>query len=274
MSTTSRIAAALSLDSLGPDARAAFDLAADAGFAGIAIPTNHPQLAPADFGDSARRHFKKTLEHRHLSIDSIRIAAPRQGLADAATIDRTLANARAAITLAHALGVRTVSLYTGGLSNVPNPQATGALSSTNAALSMDTIAAATRLLASEADKAGITLALSSDSPTRLQELLNLLAAPHLRANLEPASLLAAGDDPVAIAAALGNRIGQFTAADAIKAGRQLRAVELDQGQVPLADLFLQLKAQHFMGPTVVDLRDLPNTPQAAYRAAEVLRRVM
>jgi len=258
MSTAPRIHAALSLDGLGTDARAAFDLAADAGYGGIALPTKHPQvLSPGDFGDSARRHFLNTLHHRHLTLDAIRIAAPRNGLTDPASIDRTLENARKAFTLAHALGVKTVSLYAGPLAN--------------AKLSAETMAGAARVLASEADRAGVTLALSSESGKELQTLLAAVAAEHFRANLDPAGLVAAGADALAVAAELGERIGQFTAADAIRAGRQCRAVELDEGQVPLRELVEQLREQGFTGPTVVDVRDLGNAAVGARRAAEVLR---
>ena len=138
----------------------------------------------------------------------------------------------------------------------------------------DSIADAARALASEADRAGVTLALSSDDSGKLRELLRLVGADHLRANLEPAGLVAAGEDPLAIAEALGESIGQFTAADAIRAGRQVRPVELEQGQVPLKELLAQLREQGFDGPTVVDVRDLANAAQGAVRAAEVLRRLL
>ena len=90
MSNQERIPAALSLDGLGPDARESFELAAESGYRGIAVPTNHPQLRPSELSVSGRRHLKKTLHTRHLDLEAIRVAAPRGGLTDPATIDRTV----------------------------------------------------------------------------------------------------------------------------------------------------------------------------------------
>src|SRR5688572_5591778 len=107
MPTDSQLPAALSIDALGNDARSAFAIASNAHYAGISFATNHPQLKPADLGESGRRHLKTILSTKHLNIDAIRIAAPKGGLAEMETIDRTLDNARKGFLLASDLGVKT-----------------------------------------------------------------------------------------------------------------------------------------------------------------------
>src|SRR6188768_989146 len=114
MSNSTPIAAALGLEGLGAiDARAAFDVASDAHYRGVAFATNHRELNPEALGPSARRHVKTILAAKQLQIESVRAAAPRGGLSDASTIDRTLENARKAIHLARELGVGTVALNVG-----------------------------------------------------------------------------------------------------------------------------------------------------------------
>src|SRR5690349_10850277 len=98
MSDTKPIPAALALDGLANlDARASFDVASDAHYHGIAFATNHRELNPEALGPSARRHVKTILAAKQLQVDSVRAAAPRGGLTDAGTIDRTLENAGKAI---------------------------------------------------------------------------------------------------------------------------------------------------------------------------------
>lgn len=255
-----RIHAALSLDGLGDDARAAFSLAADAGYTGIAIPTNHPQLTPDQLGDTARRHLRKTLDSRSLAIDAIRVAAPRAGLTDPATIDRTIDNARQAIALAHALGVRTVALHTGAISALK--------------VTPDTLQSAARLLAAEADRAGVTLALSADATPQLRDLLTAVAYDQARANLHTAGSIASGEDPLKAAELLAGSLAEVTLGDAIRAGQAARLVELGEGQLPLSDLLAHLREQDFHGPMVVDVRELPRNADAARHAAETLRRAL
>jgi sugar phosphate isomerase/epimerase len=258
-----RIAAALSLDGLPGDARAAFDLAAQAGYTGVAIPTNHAELSPDRLGESARRHLRKTLESRHLALAAIRAAAPRNGLTDPATIDRTVENVRKAVTLAGELGVKTVSLFAGPLTSPTGGEAG--------------VVAALKELAQAADRAGVTLAVSADATEKLLPLLEQVAYENAAMNLAPALAVGTGEDPLKVVEALANRRGgvaALTAADAVRAGARVRAAELGEGQVPWAELLDLLREQDFRGPTVVDVRDLPNGPDAARHAAAVLRKLL
>jgi sugar phosphate isomerase/epimerase len=266
MSNPPSVSAALALEGLPTtDARAGFDAAAAARYRGIAFATSHRELNPDLLGPSARRHVKTILAGKRLQIDSIRAAAPRGGLADAATIDRTLENARKAIGLARALGVATVTLHVG---HVP------ADTQTAAGVPQSTVVSAVRELAQVADAAGVTLALSSaGDPMALAAVMKQVDCERAKVNLEGAQLIAQAH-PLQAAEVFAGQVGQLTAADGIRRGQALLAAPLGEGQLPLAELLQLLNEQGFIGPLVVDVRDLPNALAGAHHAAEVLARLL
>lgn len=269
MSNHPPIPAALSLEGLPTtDARAGFDVAAESCYRGIAFATNHAQLNPDALGLTARRHVKTILATKHLQIDSLRAAAPRGGLADAATIDRTLENARKAINLARELGVATVALNIGSL------PAANAPSLPSAAIPVATIVSALRELAQHADAAGLMLALScAGNPDALAGILKQVDFDRAKVNLEGAQLLSYAD-PLQAADLFAGTIGQLTASDGMQRGNSFRATPLGEGQLPLPELLRRLEEQGFNGPLVVDVRDLPDALAGARHAAQVLARLL
>jgi sugar phosphate isomerase/epimerase len=260
MSTDGPIPASLAIDSLGDDARAAFALAAEARFRGIAFATNHAQLTPDELTQTGRRDLKRILSSKHLTLEALRIAAPRTALADPGTIDRTIENARKGIHLARDLGVTTVSLNVGNLADARTP--------------MDTVVSAIRELAQHADAAGLTLAIGSDSLDILAGILKRVDYDRARVNFDTARIIAAGEDPLKVAENLADAIGQLTAADAVRAGSSVRATYLGEGQLPLPELMEILQELNFRGPTIVDPRDLPDAAKGARHAAEVLAKLL
>jgi sugar phosphate isomerase/epimerase len=259
MSTSDSIPAALSIDHLSGDARSAFDVASSSHFHGIAFPTNHAELAPDLLGQSARRHLKTILAAKQLSIDAIRISAPHSSLTDPSTIDRTLDNARKGFLLAQDLGVSTVSLNVGTLLNSKTPS--------------DTLIAAIRELSQHADAAGLTLALGADIAAPLADIIKRVDYDRARINLDSARLIAAGEDPLKLAEDFSSLLGQLTATDAIRAGSSVRPTFLGEGQLALPELLEILEEQGFRGPTIVDLRDLPDPAAGARHAAHVLQKL-
>jgi sugar phosphate isomerase/epimerase len=270
MENAPQIPAALGLDGLTDfDARAGFDLAAGAGYRGIAFATNHRELNPEALGASARRQVKTILAGKGLRVEAVRAAGPRNGLADSATIDRTLDQARKAINLAREMGVGTVSLNVGTL----GAGATGGGS--GGGLPETTIVAALRDLAQHADAAGLTLAVSAGGASEaLARVLKAVDFERAKINLEGAGIIGAGEDVLQTAELLAGQVGQMTASDAIKSGRGVRTTMLGEGQLPLRELARMLWEQGFRGPWVVDVRDLAEGPQAAEHAANVLRGLM
>jgi sugar phosphate isomerase/epimerase len=264
MSSPEQVPASLALDALSGDARGAFDLAASAGYRGIAFATNHSELNPDLLGTSARRHVKTLLASKRLSLDSLRAAAPRTGLTDPGTIDRTLENARKALLLARELGIATVSLNVGTLTGDPKL----------AKVPRGTVVSALRELAQQADAADLTLAISAEGSNALGEILKAVDYDKARLNLDAARLIGAGEDPLKVAEELAGTIAQFTAADAVRSGKSVRATELGEGQLPLHELLEILEEQGFRGPVVVDPRDLADPIDGARHAAAVLRTLL
>jgi sugar phosphate isomerase/epimerase len=260
VSKIERVSAALSLDGLGGDARAGFEVASGAGYEGIAIATNHPELGPEVLGESGRRHLRKTLAAQDLAVAAVRAAGPRGGLGDAKTIDRTVENVRKAIGLAESLKVGTVCVNAGAI-----------------AKDSGGVEGALRELSRLAERAGVRLAVTGDSNENLAEMLRRVDAGPLAVHFSPAGAIGAGEDPLAAVAGIldkGGIIGAMTAADAIRAGRQLRLVELGDGQVAWKELFETLRQREFFGPTIVDVRELADGVHAARNAAALLRNVM
>ncbi|HUO10843.1 MAG TPA: sugar phosphate isomerase/epimerase family protein [Phycisphaerae bacterium] len=254
------IPVALAIDGLGEDARAAFGVAAEAGYGGVSFATNHAELTPDELGQSGRRDLKRILAGKHLEIAAIRIASPRTGLADPGTIDRTMENARKGMLLAQDLGVQTVALNVGNLADSKVP--------------METVVAAIRELAQHADAAGLTIAVGSETATILGGVLKRVDYERARVNFDTARIIGAGEDPLKIAESLAESIGQLTATDAVRAGQSVRATFLGEGQLPLVELMEILQDIGFRGPTVVDVRDLPDGGEGARHAAGVLRRLL
>jgi sugar phosphate isomerase/epimerase len=260
MSSPTQIPASLAIDGLTGDARSSFNVASGAGYHGIAFPTNHPELMPDRLDQSARRHLKTVLAAKRLEVDAIRVAVPRTSLTDTATIDRTLDNARKAFLLAHDLGVGTVSLHVGNLAGSKMPGST--------------LIAAIRELAQHADAAGLTLALGSDTSGPLAGMLKQVDYDRARINFDAARMIAGGEDPLKLAEEYAGLIGQVTAGDAVRAGHAVRPAFLGEGQLPVPELMVILQEQGFIGPLVVDVRELPDGAAGARHAAHVLEKLM
>jgi len=275
MTHENTIPAALALEGLGGpgalDARGGFAVAADAGYRGIAFATNHKELNPDELGPSARRHVKSLLATKGLAVESVRVAVPRGqaggGLSEAATIDRTLENARKGMLLARELGVRTVAMHVGDLTRLA-----GAAGGTG--LPEGTVISALRELAQQADAAGLTLALSAEGAEAFARILKGVDFDRAKVNLDGARLIGAGEDALKVAEEFHGEIGQFTADDAVRAGSKVRAALLGEGQLPLEALMEILREQGFSGPLVVDVRDLPDGIAGARHAAAVLAGIL
>ena len=66
--------------------RGGFEVAAGAGYRGVAFGTDHRELNPEALGPSGRRQVKAILAGKGLRVESVRAAVPRGGLSDSGTI--------------------------------------------------------------------------------------------------------------------------------------------------------------------------------------------
>ena len=62
-------------------------------------------------------------------------------------------------------------------------------------------------------------------------------------------------------------------ADAVRAGKSVRAAMLGEGQLPLDEIMQLLREHGYSGPLVVDVRDLPDGIAGARHAADILRKL-
>ena len=227
MKNDGQIPAALAIDGLAGDARGAFELAAGCGYRGIAFATNHAELNADALGESGRRHLRTMLSGKGLGIEAVRAAVPRGGLTETGTIDRTLENVRKAMSLARALGVRTVGVHIGMLGAPGAAAANGGNQ-----VGEGTMVAALRELAQQADAAGVILAVEAEGGggtagegEMLARILKAVDFEGVRGLIDGARAIGMGEDPVKVAellAAMGGTkggIGQVTLADAVRAGR-------------------------------------------------------
>jgi sugar phosphate isomerase/epimerase len=247
---------ALNVDPLGGDARAAFEIAAGQGYRGITFGTGHAQLNPTELSGTGQRQLRQILASKSLTIGSIRAAGPRGGLSSAESVDQTVAQARQASDLARARGVANVSVDAGALAEP------------------ERVMGAARELAAAADRAGVTINFSADAVPALETFLTALAFDRAKANADTRRIIAAGGDPTSSLQVLNTRLGQLTAADAIRTGATLRAVELGAGQTRWADVVALLRELEFRGPLVVDPRQLTDPVAGAAAAAHLLERLL
>jgi sugar phosphate isomerase/epimerase len=193
-------------------------------------------------------------------VYALRIAAPRGGLADPASIQRAIDNARHGIAMAYDLDVHTIAVHAGDL--------------TGTGVNFEAVCAAAATIAEDADRAGITVAFGADDAAKLADLLKTVACDRARANLDTARQIGSGLDPAAFIEQFRGSIGQVTLADSVRAGARTRIVELGHGQLALPQLLDALRQADFNGPLVVDVRDLPDAIHAAANAAKILRAIL
>ncbi len=248
--------AALGIDPFGDDARRAFVLAGDAGYRGVAFSTSHPELNPEKLGPTARRHVRRILAGHHLDISSIYLPTTAKGLSDPDRMDHLLHRVEEAVNFAYALGVRQISLYAGDADGLKSPVTEDAA----------------KLIAELSDRSGVQVALSGNDATTLAALLRSVGHGGLRADLQTQRLLGQRD-PLAEAQLLAGRAAQVTCADGVKVGQHVRAVPLGQGSTPWRELVQLLNGHEFVGPFVVDVRNLSDPIGAARTAAALLPQI-
>jgi len=222
-------------------ARRAIEWAAGLGFGGVRLDAATPGVRARDLDRSARRDLGAHIRRAGLWFGGLDLWIPDKHFADPARVDRAVAAATGAIGLAEELGGlvgpnggRSVSL------TMPKDVEAGALAALSAA----------------AESAGVVLAdhawPASGSP------------PFIRAGLDPATVLLAGDDPARAASRLGERLAVARLSDADAQGR--RPLGDGSGRLDLTAYAVAIATGGAEPQIVVDLRGLTNQGRAATRA--------
>jgi sugar phosphate isomerase/epimerase len=268
----------LHIDTLGDDLRHAVKVAAESGYAGVAVGISHPQLAAADFGVTARRHFMKMLQSRDLNLSAVRVGAGVMGCSNWNHAERLIHQTRRALQMARDCRAGAVVIYLGEPPAGTIPGNTDRAASKSGYNNGGDVEAITRSVMDEilaaGDRVGIQLALSSGHAAWLASILKKHVSKTVGAALDSARVLAAGYSPPDAAVELAGMIHAWICADAVRSGGATQSVLLGSGRGDFRAVADVLDEQDFSGPVIVDIRGLADPSSAAGHAARLLLEVM
>jgi len=232
----------------GQPPRRALSRIAEQGFSAVQLDATLPGLRPRELDKTARRDLTVTAKRLGLSIAGIDFFIPAEHYSDPHHIDRAVAAAIAACTLAGDLGRVPVSL------NLPIGKADPAT---------------LQIIFDSADAHGVTLAIHDEADMKgLSRWLDSHAPPHVGIGLDPAALLIREADPSALAQKLADALRVARLSDASKGqgdgGRQVVGV----GSLAVMPYRVSVDlAPNRVGPVVLDVRGL-TSPLDAMRAGK------
>jgi sugar phosphate isomerase/epimerase len=246
---------AVCLDDLGSDVKTALRTAAELRFRAVDIGAVAGPISPKELSTTGRRHFLRHLSDLGLRPVSLRGPAGRGGYLDGSSGERRLDLMRQIIRLAADLGVPVVSTTLGRVDGGDESRA-----STGEVLS---------ILADDADRAGITVAIESSGvrAAALQSLLSSIRCPNLAVCADSGAMIMQGDDPHALADTLMGRLCLARVRDAV-AGRPDapgHEVAMGQGELDPASLLAALTNAGYEGQIVL------TRSEGANRLADILQ---
>jgi len=237
-------------------------LAAKFGAAGVQFDAR-AELKPDEMSATGQREFRHILQEVGLSIASLDFPT-RRPLCDPDRLDARLDALKKVMEFAYQVDARTVTLRLGGL-----PQ--------------DADEAGRRLmlsvlddLARHANRVGVTLALGAgrESAARLAELLNSVKSGPIGVNFDPATAVAAGQDPAAMLRSFSNLVAHVMVRDAVHladgAGDE---VPVGRGEVPWNEMLALLHEMDYRGWLTVDRTQGEDRAGDAERAIQFLQSI-
>ncbi len=175
------------LDSYHTDLRAALDCAAAHDFHHVHANAARDEFDPRQWPPSARRHFRRYLRDRGLTLQGLTLEFPGAGLADPREADARVARLRATLELCADLGVRRAGVTLGGRADPAT-----------ADLARELLG----VVAAEADRVGVVTTIRDPgSPDDLPAAIRATGAPLLRAGFDTATRPAGGLSPSDLVAA-------------------------------------------------------------------------
>ncbi len=246
---------ALSLEALGPlPARDAITRAGHAGYCAIAIPALRRDFSPESLGRSGTRDLAAFLGKNNLAVSWLSAGA-RGRFAVSSMLEEDIAKVLSIIQLSGVLRAACVSVNLGMVGSVDS-------------LPAENVRQALRALADEADRLGVTIALSASSG-EIGIVDGLLAgfpdAP-LGRLLDPARALFAGSDPVDETL----RAGRVVAVRASDSSAEQADLAPGEGRVTWRDLLAALAARDYYGYLTVDFAPGGDCVRRAATARSVL----
>jgi len=223
-------------------ARALFEWAASAGFRGAALDGASPETRPREMDRSARRGVAATLRRLQLDFAGFEMWIPPEHFLDAARSDRALAALRAALQAS-----AEIAELAGG-----SPVVSVILPGDASAELLDE-------LDREGARVGAVLADHAwPAPKHARETV--------RRGLDPAAVLATGDDPAMAAAAAGDRLAVARLSDLDASGR----VAPGEGRLSIDAYIASILTVGGPRTLTLDLRGVRRQAQAAAQTLERL----
>lgn len=258
------IAAPATRDDRGGEVRALMGWARARGFRAVQLNAATPGLRPRDLDRSARRDLAATIRRHGLACSGLDLWIPPEHFDRPEHLDRAVASLLGAIDLAHELAtladgsVVTAQAARPGVVSVVLPDP----------LRPDVAAS----ISERAQARNVRVA-DHAWPVREQPL------PALDVGLDPAAILARGDDPAVAASRLGKRVASARLSDIARTGAGGVGAAMVGGRVapgaragsldPLAYL-VALVTAGYRGHAVVDLRAVPRQDEAVAVTLEAI----
>lgn len=227
--------------------RGALDHLSRAGFTAVQLDATLAGIRPRELDHRARRDLLALLSRHNLRLAGLDLFLPRTHYSQSDQIDRAMAATLTTVRLAADLGRVPVSL------TLPVGDMTE-----------DALGA----IVESADGYSVPIAVhAEDQLDKLEEWIARVDARFLGCALDPAALLARGQDPTAIAQRWGSRLKVARLSDLSTADTTRRPV--GQGDLDVVGYRVAVDlATKRVGPVVLDLRGCDNALQAAVRGKQ------
>ena len=215
----------------------------------IELPTVEGDLAPNHLSLSGRRHLSRLVDGYGLRTASLLADMPHLHITDTRTVDQRVQRTLEIIQLAHDLKVPVVTAAFGALTHPetaePSPVAMEAMGH----------------IGEVADTCGVYFAIrpSYESGERLLNLLDTLRCPSIKMGIDPASMVMAGVNPLALFERFVADISLLHIRDGTSGLRDVAMGEtrpghetpLGQGDVDFVGILQLLDEAEYQGPYIV-----------------------
>lgn len=205
------------LDDLRVETKAAMDRARAMGFRAIDVSALAGPISPAELSRTGQRHLAKHLADLGLRLASLRGPVGGAGYGDPAGGEKRVDLMRGVIRLAADLHVPVVSTAIGG---------------GNAEKDAGRILEALTLLADDADRCGVTVAIETSGigAADLAKVLCDINCPWLAASADTGAMIMRGDDPHALGNLLPGRVKHARVRDAVAGAPDAAGYEVPLGE--------------------------------------------
>lgn len=233
----------LDIEDLQQETKSGIRTAADLGFRCLEIPAGQGDVSPDALSSSGRRHLARLVDGFGLKIVAITAEFPELRLTDPVGVHQRVEKTIQVLDLARDLGVSAVVAATGALTHPdtgdPSPVAIEGLAH----------------IAEHADARSIRFCIraSQDDEDRLSRILQAVACPSLKLCLDPAALVMAGANPMAVLQRFANQIELVHARDGTVGRSDSAGAETDfgRGDVDWMGMLVVLSGVEYQGPYIV-----------------------